>query len=269
MQFVSTSQSPFKSTLNNFPYNLISINSSDGKGTNSSFTVTLDYPITPSIVGLSYFSVPNTIFNFGYDDIILEEQGFPPVNVNVTPGIYEVSLSSFNPIGPALAAALTAASPSGNTYTVTVDTLTAKFVFTASTTPFKFNDIDPKNNYTYYHLGFNSTYPLDVPQVFSLTQTSSGQFNLLPIRNNVYISIKEFYNRNASCNYNPYTYVVPSLAISRQSAGFAMGNKFQQFYNNVTRSTYKTLTIELKDDRGQLLKFSGEVNLILFYGETM
>ena len=224
MQFVSKAQSQYASSNTEHPYNIISINSSDGKGTNSNFQVELDFDITPSIVGLSYFSVPNTIYNFGYDPIILEEQGFPPVSVNVPIGIYEASLTSFNPIGPALANALTAASPSGNTYTVTIDPLLVKFVITASTTPFKFNEIDARNNYTYYHLGFNSRYPLDTPQTFALSQTSSGQFNLLPVRNNIYIRITEFVNRHQSCRGNTFTYGVPSLAISRQAAGFAVGN---------------------------------------------
>lgn len=267
-------QNIYRTSLTDHPYNLISINSSDGIGTNTNFRVSLDYNITPSHIVLCHLAFPNTIYNFGYDAIILDEFGFGPVSVNVPIGIYEVLALSPNPIGPALAAALTAASPGGNIYTVTIDTLLAKFIITAggAAVPFKFgtvaNPINPRDNMTYYHLGFNSQYPLDVVQAYALSQTSSGQFNLIPVRNNVYVRIRELDNRNESCRQNGFTFCVPSISISRQSAGFSMGNKFAQYYVNTSRRTFKELSIQLVDDRGVELHLASEINIILGYFDT-
>lgn len=232
-----------------------SINGLTGSSPNS-FIVTLDRSIVFDTIKLNFFSCPNTIYNLT-DSFILEEFGFPPVTGTMPLGFYTI-----NNIDTRLKAYLESISPSGATYTVTVDFFQAKITI-ASTTNFKFNDITVENNF-YFALGYNDRVQ-PTPQVLAASQISSGNYNFLSVYGNIYVAIKELPNpQQLGTNRISYNFVIPATNISRTVSSFTSQSGFFQWAKASFADPITQLTITLYDFRGRLLPIAGGNTSIIF-----
>lgn len=224
-----------------------SLNAEPG-GTPSKFICKLDRPFFPDEVRFRAFTVSNVIYNLR-DAIVLDETGFPPVTATPPPGVYTGSN------WPTLFSAwLTSISPSGATYTATLDGFTLKATIT-STTLWKFNNVTPRNS-TYYAIGYNSSVTEPV-QVYALSQTSTGHFDFIPQRGNINIWIREFSSAPISDSFSPYTFSVPSSSISTQTNSYSSNGNFPQSYKHTNGSRIDQLTVELLNDGGFQLPVQG------------
>lgn len=226
-------------------------------GTPSRFTCKLGRAFQPDQVNLLSFNVSNVVYNLR-DSIILEENGFPPVTITPPAGAYDY----WN--WPAIFSAfLTANSPSGATYTCTLDLFTLKATI-ASTTLFKFNNVTPRNG-TYYALGFNSSVPEPV-QVFALSQISTGHWDFLALRGNILVKISEFVSNPIGDTLSSYTFVIPAVSITTQNNSFTASGSFHQSYKHTMDSRIEAISVELLTEAGfPLPVLGGNTTLVLSY----
>lgn len=123
-------------------------------GSHQDFTYKLDDVGLFEYVSVLQVSIPKTFYNVQSDQntITLTENIGASATVTFTAGSY-----SYKNFASILATKLTAASPNGRTYTVTIPTtepVTGKYIITVSTGTFTITF--PITSYMYKHLGFES-----------------------------------------------------------------------------------------------------------------
>ncbi len=123
-------------------------------GTHENFKYKLNEVGNYDYVSVLQVSIPKTFYNVqsGQNTLTLTENIGASVTVTFTPGSY-----SYRNFATILASKLTAASPNGRTYTVTIPTsepVTGKYTITVSTGSFTI--AFPVTSYMYKHLGFES-----------------------------------------------------------------------------------------------------------------
>lgn len=205
---------------------------------------------------LDYISVPNTIPNLP-DAIILRETAQPDVVTTPPRGIYTYTNA------PALLSAwLTAASPSGSVYTVTIDPFTLAVTITSTITPFTL--LDPatlqvtSRNRTLNALGWNNI-TVQAPPAPALVQVSPGAYNFLPI-DTIYVQVVELPQKSSDTQGISYTFVVPTTSISKQ---YITGTP-RQSYKNCSGNPLARFTVRLTDTFGRRLDFIGGQCTMLF-----
>lgn len=122
-------------------------------GVHENFTYQLRDVKLYTHVSVLQVSIPKTFYNVqsGQNTFTLTELGVD-ATITVTPGSY-----SYRNFASILGALLTAASPNGRTYTITVPTtepITGKYTITASSGSFTISF--PISSYMYKHMGFES-----------------------------------------------------------------------------------------------------------------
>lgn len=235
-------------------------------GTNSAFRVSLTRPISNlKTVTLESCTIPYTFWNVRTTSYVpLKEAGFPLANVYVPAAMYTPTS-----LATALSTAMTAASPSGATYTVVYDQATGKFTISNATLGFELqflSDFNSSNvNHFAFYLGWNN--PI-VDTGFALSHTSNGIARLTE----QYLVLKIF----------PIGTGYESSANLVGGSTFAMipltGNAFDQilyvnksFYDqsttlSVTGQDYKTFFIQLTHVDGTEVDLNGNpLSLVLSY----
>lgn len=235
----------------------ISLRSRDGifaTDTASNFTNRLTIPIMPRVIQLMDVAV--TINNYTLrDTIYLEETGFPVTPVTLPPNIY----SDAN-IAAALGAALTAASPAGNVYTVTVDTTTFSITITAVGVTWRFVQVD-SSNATYYGLGVASSKipPIATPAL----SFTFGAYDFRPY-DILYITIDEMPNGNVTGGSDQFVFTLTCSSVNSGGiATYQLNNSDDQFWVNVMRKTFGSMHVRILDSYGQVIPLRGGSTSIL------
>lgn len=222
-------------------------------GTPSKWVAILDRSFYPDEVRLISFTTNNSIYNLG-DSIVLEELGQPPLTVTFPPYIYTATNAA-----ALIAAYLTLVSPSGATYTVTVDQFTLK-VTIASTVQYKFNNLSILNK-TYYALGHNSVTPLPA-QAFALSHVSPGAYDFLPVIGGILIRIREMNNAPVGCNSVPYTFFIPNSSVSRNVIAYNANPSTAQVFKNTSGQAFSKFSVELLEEDGRPLQILGGISTL-------
>lgn len=230
--------------------------------TASKFTVTITPLITPRSVQLLGCAV--TINNFNLTDpITLEENGFPSVQVTLPPAIYDDTN-----IAAALQAALNAASPAGNVYTVTLNPSDLTITITAVGVTWRFINLTVSNN-TYYALGCCPT-ALPALAPYSLSKVF-GAYDLRPY-DVLYLRISEFSQYNPT-SVQGYPGAVFTLCCSSVNSGglavFTANSYDNQYWINSNVVTINQLSVTITDSRGKVLPLrAGSTNILLGFNRV-
>ena len=239
----------------------IAINSRDGinaTDTASDFTVRLSQPILPKIIQLLEAAV--TINNYNLtESIFLQETGFPITPVTLPPGIYNDSN-----IAAALGAALTAASPAGNVYTVTVDSTNFNITITAVGVTWRFTAVDSRN-ITYYALGVATSRlpPLAAPAL----SFTFGAYDFRPY-STLFLVFEDFQTSGniVTENFRPIFVLTCSSVNSGGVATYSSMTQDHQYWVNSTRSTFNVLHVKITDSRGNVIPLrAGSSNILLSF----
>lgn len=240
----------------------IAISSRDGifsTDTASNFTVAINPLTTPRTVQLLSCAV--TINNYNLTDAMtLEETGFPDVAVTLPPGIYNDTN-----IAAALGAALTAASPAGNVYTVTLDTTNFTVTITAVGVTWRFTSVVASNN-TYYALGCcNTVAPPLTPLALSHTY---GAYDFRPY-DVLYLRVAEFSQMNLSSTrgYGGATFVLTCSSVNSGGVAIFTANSYDnQFWVNAQNVTISQLSVQITDSRGKVIPLrAGATSILLSF----
>lgn len=219
-------------------------------GTPSKWVAILDRSFFPDEIRLISFQCNNTVYNLE-DPVVLEELGQPPLTLTFPPQIYTATNAA-----ALIAAYLTLVSPSGATYTVTVNQDTLKVAIT-STVQFRWLNLSPLNT-TYYALGYNNVTPQPA-QAFALTQTGAGSYDFLPVIGGILIRIKEMNNAPVGCNSVPYTFLIPTSSVSRNVISYNANPSTAQVYKNSSGGAFASFSVELLQEDGRPLRLNGGI----------
>lgn len=241
-------------------WGLIHLNSLQGQpgSTPAKFRCKLSLPVSIDECFLIGFSCTNSIQNLR-DAITLDEQGFGAVTAAPPRGFY-----TYSNLPTLFANFLNSISPSGATYTVSIDPFTYRVTIT-STTNFRFNDVNGARNRTYYGIGYNLSVD-DVILPYQLSHTGLGVLDLQAMVGNINIRIQEFFNTNvAGLNYG-YTYSLDANSVSTGYQFHSSEGTNKQVFKNTGAQRFDYLNIELLNDKGELLPFNGgHVSITLMY----
>lgn len=207
------------------------------------------------------------VYNF-WKPFYLVETGFPPVLYTPTLGIY----TSSN-IGTQLSTQLTAISPSGSTYTVTLDAFNARLTFTSTgpTFTFRMNLIDNFNttrNLSLEQLGFINDFPESAIPTPANPLLAPLPINLSPLAaNNFFVHVSGVDNTKNMSTYGlSYTFVIDGSSVSRQISGTTSGTSYHESVRVNSSYNLSEIRITITDVWGDFLSnIQGEIFLVFGY----
>src|ERR1700744_2412566 len=225
---------------------------SRSSGTSSSMTFTLKTPINVSrrggaLLRLEYFQFYNTLFNVTASNNALDFNE-NSTNKSITPiavGIYDAST-----LASTVASALTTASGGYNTYTVTYNSTTKLFTFSASNAfTLLFGTGGYASTSLFKQFGFTSSSGLVGADSVTGTSCTSPYIANLSLPLSMYIIINDSTTLLQTTDGNNPHFYIPANSGSGGLVQFTRGEFFEQVirYNN-TEMTYLQISLQFPNN---------------------